>query len=156
MEDAAGIGRLDLLKQRWEAGHTSEGNAALRMACWYGRIEIVDYLLQQGVDVESRDPKDGDSALHITAFNGHAEIARLLLRHGADVRAVDNVYKTPPIVWALHAWLVENRNTGDYRATAVALLENGAKVRADWIDDDRLRQDPELWRLLTNSPLARP
>lgn len=42
----ANIGEKD---QRWEAGHTSEGSVALRMACWYGRTEIVEYLLNQGV-----------------------------------------------------------------------------------------------------------
>ena len=149
MEDAAGIGRLDLVQQRWEAGHTSEASLALRIACWYGRIAIVEYLLNQGVDVESRDPEVGNSALHIAAFNGCAEIASLLLRHGADVHAVDLLYGTPPITWALHAWLVENRPMQDaYRATVVALLGHGATVKHEWIDDDRLPQDSGLWKQL--------
>lgn len=152
MEEAAGIGRLDLVQQFWErdAGRTADAEPALRMAAWYGRSAVVGFLLSRGVGPEARDPKDGDSALHIASFNGHADVVRLLLRGGADANAIDEVYKTPPLVWALHAWLVENRkNVADYRATLTALVTGGATVNPEWIDDPRLRGDSALWTTLT-------
>ena len=149
MEDAAGLGRLDLVQELWDAGRTSDAGSALRMAAWYGRGDVADFLLSRGVGPEARDPKDGDTALHIASFNGHADVVRLLLRRGADVNAIDDVYKTPPLVWALHAWLVENRkNVDDYRATVIALVEGGASVNPEWIDDPRLREDSALWAAL--------
>ena len=150
MEEAAGIGRLDLVQQFWDAARTGDAESALRMAAWYGRADVADLLLAHGVSAEARDPKDGDSALHIASFNGHADVVRLLLRRGADANAIDDVYKTPPLVWALHAWLVENRkNADDYRATLVALVDAGARVDPEWIDDPRLREDSALWTTLT-------
>ncbi|HYC53174.1 MAG TPA: ankyrin repeat domain-containing protein [Gemmatimonadaceae bacterium] len=152
LEEAAGVGRLDLLQHIWDRGgsdRAGDGEKALRMAAWYGKPEVIVQLLQLGVNVEARDAKDGDTALHIAAFNGQAESAAILLRHGADVEAIDKVYGTPPIVWALHAWLVENRsNAADYRAVVRLLAEHGARVKPEWVDDRRLRDDPELWRLL--------
>ena len=149
MEEAAGIGDLGLVRARWDAGHADEARAALRMACWYGRLEVVALLLERGVDVESRDGKDGDTALHVAAYNGHAEIVKLLLRHGADANAVDAVYGTPPLVWALHAWLVDGRrNAEDYGATLRALVEGGATVKPEWIDNEWLRADPFLRSLV--------
>ncbi|MGH7638014.1 MAG: ankyrin repeat domain-containing protein [Gemmatimonadaceae bacterium] len=150
MEEAAGIGQLALVRQFWNAGRTADAESALRMAAWYGRGDVADFLLSRGVGPEARDAKDGDTALHIASFNGHADVVRMLLQRGADVNAIDDVYRTPPLVWALHAWLVENRkNADDYRAALIALVDSGASVNPEWIDDPRLSEDSALWTALT-------
>ena len=152
LEEAAGVGRLDLVAQYFEpALHVSEADAALTlmMAAWYDRRAIVTFLLDRGVDVGVRHPKDGGTALHISAYLGNAALTELLLRRGAPVNVIDDVYKTPPIVWALHGWLVEHREPADaYKAVVRMLAVAGAKVKAEWIDDDRLRADPELYEVL--------
>ena len=149
MEEAAGLGRLDLLQDMWDRGgavptaRVTEAEKALRMAAWYGRADVATFLLERGIGPEARDDKDGDTALHVASYNGHPELVRLLLRAGADVHAIDAVYRTPPIAWALHAWLAENRRTvSEYREIVGLLLDAGAQVHPGWIDDKRLRADP--------------
>ncbi|HEX6250825.1 MAG TPA: hypothetical protein VFZ56_05265, partial [Gemmatimonadaceae bacterium] len=67
LEEAAGIGRLDLLARLFESARTvstADAAAALIMASWYDRRDVVSFLLDHGVDVGTRAPKDGDTALH--------------------------------------------------------------------------------------------
>ena len=148
LEEAAGVDRLDLVAQYFEpARRVSETDASLTlmMATWYDRRAIVTYLLDHDVDVGIRHPTDGGTALHISAYLGNAALTELLLRRGAPTDVVDAVYKTPPIVWALHGWLVEGRTALESFPAVVRLLaEAGAEVKPEWIDDDRVRADPEL------------
>ncbi|HEX5004690.1 MAG TPA: ankyrin repeat domain-containing protein [Gemmatimonadales bacterium] len=147
LEDAAGIGRVDLLAQRLDASGAAGTDAlgrAMIMAAWYGRGEVVTLLLDNGVDPGIRGP-DGQTALHVTAYQGDAATVELLLRRGAPVNVSDAVYGTPPLVWALHGWLVDNRRPAeDYRPLLLALAAAGAAARPDWLDDDRIRADAEL------------
>jgi ankyrin repeat protein len=50
------------------------------------RVEIADFLLATGADVNVR--AFGQTALHIAAAKGHVELAALLLDRGADVNAL--------------------------------------------------------------------
>ena len=60
----------------------------------------------------------------------------------------DAVYGTPPLVWALHAWLAEGRrNAADYRAIIRMLLAAGAEVKAEWAE--RVQGDAELYAELS-------
>ena len=152
LEEAAGVGRLDLVAQYFEpALRVSSADAALTlmMATWYDQRAIVTYLLDHGVDVGVRHPTDGGTALHIAAYLGNVALTTLLLGRGAPVSVVDGVYKTPPIVWALHGWLVENREPADaYKTVVRMLVDAGAGVKAAWIDDARVRADAELYAAL--------
>ncbi|HEX6309784.1 MAG TPA: ankyrin repeat domain-containing protein, partial [Longimicrobiales bacterium] len=129
---------------------TADAAAALIMASWYDRRDVVSFLLDHGVDVGTRAPKDGDTALHIAAYNGHVALVELLLERGAPVNVADDVYRTPPLVWAMHAWLVENRRDAEaYRTVLRMLADAGADVKPEWLDDDRLRGDPDLHAALS-------
>ena len=56
-------------------------------------------------------------------------LVELLLHHGAPLDVTDAVYGTPPMVWALHAWLVEDRpDAPAYARILLALAAAGAKV----------------------------
>jgi hypothetical protein len=158
LEEAAGVGRADAVQRQLDAKPplVKEAAAALLMACWYGRREVAELLLDRGVDVAVRADGDGDTALHIAAYQGHVDLVELLLRRGAPLDVRDEKYGTTPLVWALHAWLAENRTPDEpYRAVVRMLAEAGAGVQADWIDDDRVRGDPELRRLLGAERRAR-
>jgi len=54
-----------------------------------GDIERVTLLLDQGVDVNTKD-EEGRTSLHIASWRGHFDIASLLLKNGADINARDN------------------------------------------------------------------
>ena len=146
LEEAAGIGRLDLLAPHFDPPAVvppAAAAAALMMASWYDRREVVTFLLDRGVDVGARAPKDGNTALHIAAYQGSAPLVELLLARGAPVNVNDAVYGTPPLVWALHAWLVDGRE-GDHPRVLRLLAGAGARVESEWLDDDRLRADHDL------------
>lgn len=153
LEEAAGIGRLDLVARCFEPPRTvsqADAASALIMASWYDRGEVVIFLLDHGVDVGSRQPKEGQTALHVAAYRGNPELVGLLLKRHAPVNVRDAVYRTPPLVWALHAWLVERRGDEDgYPRVVRMLADAGAQVKAEWLDDDRLRADRDLHAALS-------
>jgi hypothetical protein len=152
LDEAAGIGRLDLVASHFAPGQAvSEADAgeAMNMAAWYDRREVITFLLDHGVDAGTRTVPDGDTALHITSYLGNAALVELLLKRGAPVDVIDHVYRTPPMVWALHGWLAEGRPTGSYPAVLRMLAEAGATVKAEWLEHDRLRAEGDLHATLS-------
>jgi hypothetical protein len=152
LEGAAGIGRLDVIAARFErprAVTPAEAASALITAAWYDQRDAVALLLDRGVDVASRRPHEGSTALHVASYRGYPALVALLLERGAPVNVTDRVYGTPPLVWAMHAWLAERRsNAADYRAVLRLLADAGAEVKAERLDDERLRADPDLYAAL--------
>lgn len=150
--EAAGIGRLEVLRAALEPPRSvpaTEQGAALVMAAWYDQREAAALLLELGVPADARGGFEQQTALHSAAFQGNAPMVELLLRHGAPLDVVDATYGTTPFVWALHAWLVEERGPAEAYATVLrTLAAAGATVRLEWLDDDRLRGDVALHRAL--------
>ena len=70
------------------------GYNPLTAAVTAGHTEIVEWLLDQGLDPNYRYGP-GYSPLLAAAANGHLEIVKLLLAHGADPRATSNDGKSP-------------------------------------------------------------
>lgn len=58
------------------------GMPALNAAAFYGRTDVVKYLLIKGASVATPN-SDGNTALHWAGFFGHTEICAMLLRKGA-------------------------------------------------------------------------
>ncbi|KAJ3484982.1 hypothetical protein NLG97_g6919 [Lecanicillium saksenae] len=58
--------------------------SALHASTFQGHIGIIELLLAEGVDVNSKTVGSNISCLHIAAQEGHTEIFRFLLAHGAD------------------------------------------------------------------------
>ncbi|DBA00380.1 TPA: LOW QUALITY PROTEIN: hypothetical protein N0F65_000565, partial [Lagenidium giganteum] len=100
--DAAAAGDIPLLKELLAKGadvndtdvsvsvsvsamcfNEKEGYFALQIATKKCKLECVEFLIQQGANVNQRD-SDGFTALHEAAFYGYQDIARVLLRRGAD------------------------------------------------------------------------
>lgn len=150
--DAAGIGRLDLIRRAFEGPSTvsaTEQEAAMVMAAWSGQREVVALLLELGVKPGATRAHDGQTALHVASYQGDAALVELLLRHGAPVEVTDASYGTPPLVWAMHAWLAENRpDAAAYTRILHALVAAGARVDRSRLDDARLRADPALYSAL--------
>ena len=67
------------------------GYSALHAAASYGHLELLAFLLAEGVSPDLRD-EDGDAALHVCATG---ECAELLLGSGADGGAKNDEGKTP-------------------------------------------------------------
>lgn len=158
--DAAGIGRLDLLAERFEPHRPAteaEIGSGMMMAAWYDRRDVIGFLLDRGVDVSVRDPKEGQTALHIAAYQGSAALVEFLLARGAALDVTDGAHGTPPLVWALHGWLVDRRKPDDgYRPVLLQLAKAGASVEAKWIDDQRILADGELHAVLAARVIRSP
>ena len=151
---AAGIGRLDVVKTYFNADGSLNAKATERQmknafvwACGYGRTDVVDFLLDRGIDVNARFQSHGrgHTALHLAAYHAHAEIARILIRRGASIDVTDETWGTTPIVWALHAWSQDPTAPIDRYYDVVAMLvAAGATVKPEWLEWDRVLADPKM------------
>ncbi len=159
--DSAGIGRLDVIRQAFEGPEpVSEPDraSAMVMAAWYGKREAIELLLELGVDPGATTSADGRTALHVAAYEGNVELVELLIRHGAPLDVADREFGTPPVVWALHAWLRESRPDAEaYKRVLLALAGAGARVEREWLEDDeRLQDDPRFHEALMRVRSALP
>lgn len=96
---------------------TDKQETLLHVAAEAGSLEICQYLLSTGLQVQTQN-KSGDTPLHNAAYCGHADIVNLLIKNGADINAKENQGVAP-----LH-WAVSQGN----QPAADALLRNGADV----------------------------
>ena len=163
---AAGLGRLDVVKTFFNgdsdpAPQTTRTHLleAFWMACGYGRANVVDFLLEHDVDVDSelRGHGEGHTGLHLAAFHGQTEVVKTLLHHGARVDVIDKTWGTPPLVWALTGWDIKGAASRDlYYAVVAQLVAAGASVTPDVLAWDKLRADPKMMAALTREPGSGP
>ena len=75
----------------------TDGLNALHQATFQGRLDIVEYLVTEGanVNIRSGNKSLGRSALHFAVENGFTEIVEYLVEHGADVFQTDNAGLSP-------------------------------------------------------------
>ncbi|KAL3460929.1 ankyrin repeat-containing domain protein [Aspergillus heterothallicus] len=69
------------------------GRTVLKMAVEGGHMEMVQILIDRGVEVAHG--QEGYTSLHAAVANKHLEIAELLLAHGADPMLLDYYGRTP-------------------------------------------------------------
>lgn len=80
---AAGIGRLDVVQQVAAVAEAPRLEMALRYAAGYGQKEIVQFLLDRGVNIDGHHG-DERTALYYAVLGGQAEVVRLLVERGAS------------------------------------------------------------------------
>ena len=68
---------------------TKIGHTALTFACFHGRLEAVEALLDRGASI-NRQSCTGRTALMFAALSGNHHVARLLLERGSDLQVQDN------------------------------------------------------------------
>ena len=124
---AAGLGKLDFVKVCFdEKGNLKNGCAdfykhpvrtemgryswpppsgkdplkiAFIYACLHGRNEVVQFLIDQGIDVNT-SVSYHQTGLHFAAQIGYFDTVKLLLENGADPGVVETQMNQTPIQWA--------------------------------------------------------
>jgi Ankyrin repeats (3 copies) len=132
LEGAAGVGRLDVVTGFFNNDGSLKPNATrvqlqsgFISACEYGRKNVVEFLLDKGVDLRVGE-NTGQTALHLAAHRGQLEIIRLLFDRGAALEA-KNVYGGTVLGQA--TWSVMHGEPSvDFGPTIEALLNAGAKI----------------------------
>ncbi len=67
---------------------------ALIDAAWYGDLEKIQELLDNGEDINSRN-ESGETALHWLVYHSTTDVMQFLIERKADVNAKDNFDRTP-------------------------------------------------------------
>ncbi|KAH7109644.1 ankyrin repeat-containing domain protein [Dendryphion nanum] len=103
-------------------GRSSSGATSLHLASESGHSEVLEFLIENGAEINARTKFDPETALKTAVRAGHAEIVDLLLRAGADPNYSSPRYNNKT---ALHdAVLFENVRI------VKLLLDNGADTNA--------------------------
>jgi Ankyrin repeats (3 copies)/Ankyrin repeat len=162
LEGAAGVGRIDVVESFFhEDGSLTPPATQEQMkdgfawACEFGRTNVVEFLLQRGMESGAKLRHNGQTGLHWAAYGGHADTVRLLLDRGAPIDAKDESYGGTPLGWALYGWgnaTQREAGRGRYYEVVALLARAGATLDPQWYEDDedrrraagRMRSDPRM------------
>jgi len=108
---AARLGHLNSVKAFVESGKTPTGlvSGAIIYAALREQIEVVEYLVGVGVDINHED-RDGCSALHFLAQDGSVDMIKFMVENGAEVNKTCRGSETP-LKWASYG---DNTAVMDY------------------------------------------
>jgi hypothetical protein len=155
LEGVAGVGRLDLVKEYFDAdGHlkpaatTEQMKDGMAWACEYGRTEVIDFLLDRGLAIGERLRPHGQTGLHWAAHGGHVAAARVLLSRHAPVDVRDETFEGTPLEWALHG-STEAAAKDPYYQVVALLVAAGSPVPSEWLSHEHARTDPRMVAALT-------
>jgi len=115
---AAGIGRLEAVRQLFSLASAEERRDSLFWACEYGRNNVVEFLLENGGDLTAHR-FDGQTALHWAIIGGQLSTVQLLLRHNPPLEQ-KNQYGGTPVGQAL--WSLDNGGDPDTYAKILDAL----------------------------------
>jgi ankyrin repeat protein len=139
---AAAAGRLDVVEKLVrEGGDTSQAfpglpkewkgqmELAFIWACQFGRLQIAEFLLDNGVDPGAQDGQ-GETGLHWAAHYGQVETVRMLIDRNAPLEIKNNYGGT---VFGQTTWAAMNDLHENHALVVEMLLDAGAKVdQADY------------------------
>lgn len=119
---AAGLGRLELLQAGIQTADPQQLEQGFLYACQYGRNEVVEFLLKNGVGIAAHD-RNGQTGLHWAAASRQLDTVKLLLQYNPPIRA-KNTYGGTPLGQA--RWSSQEAGDPDsYRAVIEALSAAG-------------------------------
>ncbi|HEX3821613.1 MAG TPA: ankyrin repeat domain-containing protein [Candidatus Sulfotelmatobacter sp.] len=138
LEAAAGVGRIDVVRTFFDQAGTLKFPAtelqrerALMWSSEYGRTDVVEFLLEKGASLDSRE-STGLTALHWAIIGGQLDTIKLLLARGASLET-RNIHGGNALGQAL--WAAVNDESGvDHIPAINLLLQAGARIE-DWTLD---------------------
>jgi ankyrin repeat protein len=129
---AAGVGRLDVVKGYFDdegalKPDTSKDQmeAGFFYACGYGQTDVLEFLLERGVDLASHNG-DGQTGLHWAVIGGHLDTINSLLRRNPPLE-VKNMYGGTVLGQAL--WSAAHGGDSEiYIKILATLMAAGAEI----------------------------
>lgn len=150
--EAAAAGDIEAMKAQLIEGADPNardrelGVTPLSWATLFNQVEVGEFLIQKGADVNARN-RDGGTPLHGAAFLGHADIAALLIQKGADVNAKNDKGESPldvsKVDWGITqliaSWLeieLDRDKVESGRTAVVEMLRGHSSTDASRSGDD--------------------
>ena len=102
---AAGLGMDREVDRLLPAAGDRERELAVVVAAFCGRVEMLQRLIDTGVDINVYPDKDSGfhshaTALHQAVSSGSLAAVKVLAEHGADRRLRDRMFEGTPLEWA--------------------------------------------------------
>lgn len=104
------------------------GRSPLHNATDLGHVEIIQYLVKQGADVNSKSTRTIRTPLHIAATHGNLEVVKYLVSNGAKLNVKDYDGNTPLHNALYFIWGKESEF--DNIEMVKYLVDNGANVNS--------------------------
>jgi ankyrin repeat protein len=160
LEGAAALGQLSVVKSFFDENGALKPHAnkeqmesGFLYACGYSRKEVVEFLLEKGIDPGLRN-SDGQTGLHWAAYGADVDLVRLLLQRGSPTDLKDEGFHATPLDLALFVW-ANSPDLADRERCyeVVALLARaGATLDQEWYEEDedrrraaeKMRSDPRM------------
>jgi len=86
---------MELLEQAGGGDYTGVNWNAFFAAASKGDINLLDYFLRRGVDINIKLNDTGESAIHLCAKEGHTSAVKYLYEHGANINSKNYIDYTP-------------------------------------------------------------
>jgi ankyrin repeat protein len=103
--DAIGYGELEEVKKLITPENINKFDTnsitPLMVACHFGSIDVVKFLIEKGADINLCSRDDGYSAFLDALRDGHEKIAEYLLENGADIFVEGTIDGNTPIQYAI-------------------------------------------------------
>ena len=115
---------LDQYPERLHLRIAPYEQSLLHLAAHAGHLDVVDLLLERGLDVNTREEGDNTYAMHWAAAAGHLEVVGRLADRGGDVVGHGDDHALEVIGWATY-W--EGCSDAGHRAVADLLVNRGAR-----------------------------
>lgn len=102
----------DDIKQLSGEASESDKQIALMASAFYGKPEMIKYIIDLGVDVNAYIDRSSGfhshaTALHQAVFSGSLDSVKILIENGARLDPVDHIYEGTPLGWAKYMQTVE-------------------------------------------------
>lgn len=106
-------GSVSLLKRLIRQGADYEardslGSTPFSLACGYGNVPVVKFMLENGYAKTNVKTLEGTSPLMLASHWGHTEVVRLLLKQGTRGLNLKNNYGNTPLHFAAYSGREEN------------------------------------------------
>jgi len=115
---------LDSHPEKLYARNQPYEHTALHLAACHGHLDAVNFLLERGIDPNTREKGDNTYPMHWAAAAGHLDIVRRLADAGGDVVGDGDDHALQVIGWAT-GW--EGCDDATHRAIADFLISRGAR-----------------------------